>query len=103
MSPDFVKYLDNNEGELIELSLKYLQNHLKLAKMENNSTYIADCIIAHEIISKVGKDFFKDAKWIRIHSQGFFTNMPLAENDNGYFFKVEKNISYKKENVLGGK
>lgn len=27
----------------------------------------------------------------------------ISKNYFGYFFKVEKNISYKKENVLGGK
>ena len=59
---DFVKYLDNNDGEFIELSLKYLQKHLKLAEMENNSIYIADCIIAQEMISKAGNDFFKNTE-----------------------------------------
>ena len=59
---DFVKYLDNNDGEFIELSLKYLQEHLKLAESENNSIYAADCIIAQEMISKTGNDFFKDTE-----------------------------------------
>lgn len=59
---DFVKYLDNNDGEFIELSLNYLQDHLKLAEKENNSIYVADCIIAHEMISKVGNDFFKNSE-----------------------------------------
>ena len=57
---DFVKYLDNNEGEFIELVLKYLKMHLKLAESENNSTYVADCIIAQEMISKEGHEFFKN-------------------------------------------
>lgn len=56
---DFVKYLDNNEGEFIELSLKYLEQHLKLAKKEDNDIYLADCIMAHDIISKAGREFFK--------------------------------------------
>ena len=57
-----MKYLDNNDGEFIELVLKYLQEHLKLAKKENNSIYIDDCIMAHEIISIIGTNFFKDTK-----------------------------------------
>lgn len=59
---DFVKYLDNNDGEFIELVFNYLQEHLKLAEKENNSIYVADCIMAHEMISKAGNDFFKDTR-----------------------------------------
>ena len=53
---DYVKYLDNNEGELIEVTLKYLEEHLKLAKKENDSDYIKDCSIAHDMISTI--DYF---------------------------------------------
>lgn len=59
---DFVKYLDNNDDEFIELVFNYLQEHLKLAEKENNSIYVADCIMAHEMISKAGNDFFKDTR-----------------------------------------
>ena len=59
---DFMKYLDNNDGEFIELVFNYLQEHLKLAEKENNSIYVADCIMAHEMISKAGNDFFKDTR-----------------------------------------
>lgn len=59
---DFSKYLDNNDGEFIELSLKYIKQHLKLAQKENDSIYIADCVIVQEMISKSGKEFFKNTE-----------------------------------------
>lgn len=55
---DFVKFLDTNDGEFIELVLKYLEKHLEIATKENDSTYIAHCIFVHNIISETGKEFF---------------------------------------------
>ena len=50
---DYVKFLDNNEGELIEVTLKYLEEHLELAKKEDNQEYINDCIIAESEIQNL--------------------------------------------------
>ena len=56
---DFVKYLDNNEGEFIEITLGYLEQHLKKAKKEKDSKYITDCISAHDMISENGESYLK--------------------------------------------
>lgn len=73
-----MKYLDNNDGEFIELVFNYLQEHLKLAEKENNSIYVADCIMAHEMISKAGNDFFKDTRWIQIPLKNFSLTIVMA-------------------------
>ena len=54
---DFLKYLDNNEGELLDVTFDYLGEHLEIAKMDENQTYIADCLMAKELVSKMGEDF----------------------------------------------
>lgn len=56
---DYLKYLDNNEGEFIETTLKYLDEHLKLAKQEENQQYMMDCSMAKEIISVIGKEYLE--------------------------------------------
>lgn len=56
---DFVKYLDNNGGDLIDVTIGYLKQHLDLAKKENDLEYIADCSIALEMISLGGEKFLK--------------------------------------------
>ena len=40
---DYVKYLENNDGEMIEVTVDYLVEHLSLAKKQNNREYIKDC------------------------------------------------------------
>lgn len=50
---DYVKYLDNNDGEIIEVTLNYIEEHLKLAKKENNTEYIMDCAIPYSILSEM--------------------------------------------------
>ena len=56
---DFMKYLDTNEGEFIEITLGYLEKHLKKAKKENDSEYISDCITAQDMISENGENYLK--------------------------------------------
>ncbi|WP_298525119.1 SAP domain-containing protein [uncultured Methanobrevibacter sp.] len=59
---DFVKYLDNNEGDLIDVTIGYLKRHLELAKKEMDIAYISDCSIALEMISEGGEKFLKKLK-----------------------------------------
>ena len=56
---DYLKYLDNNEGEFIETTLNYLEEHLALAKKENNEEYKNDCLIAYSSISEIGEKYLK--------------------------------------------
>ena len=56
---DFSKYLDENEGDFIDITLKYVKQHCRLAKKEGDSSYISDCSEAYELISKTGEDFLK--------------------------------------------
>ena len=57
---DFVKYLDNNDGEIIDVTLRYLEEHLELAKKEDNPEYINDCSIAYALISQIGEVYLQN-------------------------------------------
>lgn len=60
---DFVKYMDTHNGEFIELSVKYLQEHFKIAEKENNAQYMTDCRIALEMISAKDEKHFKNLEY----------------------------------------
>lgn len=47
---DFYKYLDNHEGKLKDVSLKYLDEHIDLAKENEDKDYLEDCLFAKKVI-----------------------------------------------------
>lgn len=51
---DFLKFLENTEGEFFEVISKYLEEHLKIAEKENNVKYIANCAFVQHIIIEFG-------------------------------------------------
>ena len=55
--------MDTHNGEFIELSVKYLQEHFKIAEKENNAQYMVDCRIALEMISAVDEKHFKNLEY----------------------------------------
>ena len=57
---DFLKYLDNNEGDFIEICLDYVDEHLKLAKKENDGEYVSVCLSCRDLITEVGEKYIKN-------------------------------------------
>lgn len=57
---DYVKYLDENEGEFLEVTLKYLEAHLELANEMEDMEYIRCCGIAHNILSEIGEHYLSN-------------------------------------------
>lgn len=55
---DYSKFLDENDGDFLELTLKYLEKHAELAEKEQNSKYMVDCRFAQELISKLDDNYF---------------------------------------------
>lgn len=55
---DFVKYLDNNEGEFKEVTLRYLDEHLRLAQEKNDLEYINYCNSVRNVISLIDGQYF---------------------------------------------
>lgn len=50
---DFYKYLDSHNGNIKEVSLKYLDEHLKLAIQRNDEFYFEECIyVKNEILEE---------------------------------------------------
>ena len=47
---DYSKYLDEHDGDFKNITLKYIDAHLKLAKKEGDEEYIDDCIKAKELV-----------------------------------------------------
>lgn len=60
---DFVKYLDNNEGEFRDVTLDYISEHLELAQKEENPEYINDCVIVQGLLSIFDADSYKKFKY----------------------------------------
>ncbi len=57
---DYVRFLENNDGDLKEVILDYLNKHFNLAKRGDDPIYLWDCTEARELISKIDKKYFED-------------------------------------------
>jgi hypothetical protein len=54
---DFYRYMDEHEGELKEVSLKYLDEHIKKARSSDDDEYLENCIFTKKVIMDEGDDF----------------------------------------------
>lgn len=57
---DFYKYKDNHEGDLKEVSLSYLDEHIKLARENDDKDYLEDCLFAKKAILDDADQFMSD-------------------------------------------
>lgn len=57
---DFYRYLDNHEGKLKDISLMYLDEHIALARQNEDMEYLENCIISKKIISDKADEFLSD-------------------------------------------
>lgn len=54
---DYYRYLDGHEGDLKEVSLSYLDEHIALAQKMDDEEYLEDCFLAKEDIAQEGDEF----------------------------------------------
>ncbi len=57
---DFYKYLDTHEGKLKDVSLKYLDEHIALARQKEDNEYLETCIFTKKLILDEGDEFIID-------------------------------------------
>ena len=57
---DFYKYLENHEGKLKDVSLSYLEEHMKLANENDDKNYLESCLFAKKAILDEGDQFISD-------------------------------------------
>ena len=57
---DYIRYLKNHEGNLKEVSINYLDEHIKLARESNDEDYLEECSYGKEDILEFSDDFFND-------------------------------------------
>ncbi|WP_298525146.1 hypothetical protein [uncultured Methanobrevibacter sp.] len=57
---DFYKYLNSHNGNIKEVSLKYLDEHLKLASQHNDEFYYEECIYVKNEILEEADEFLSD-------------------------------------------
>ena len=57
---DFYRYLENHKGNLKEISLKYLDEHIALARQEDNEEYLENCILTKKIIQEDADEYIRD-------------------------------------------
>ena len=54
---DFYRYLENHKGNLKEISLKYLDEHIALARQKDDEEYLENCILTKKIIQEDADEF----------------------------------------------
>ena len=57
---DFYKYLENHDGKLKDVSLNYLEEHIKLANGTDDKDYLESCLFAKKAILDEGDQFISD-------------------------------------------
>ena len=57
---DFYKYLDVHKGDLKEVSLKYIDEHLELARKSGDEDYLDECLLVREAIEEEFEAFIDE-------------------------------------------
>ena len=57
---DFYRFYENNDGEIDEIALKYLDEHIRIADETGDSQLLGIAVLMKEMIENFSQDFFKN-------------------------------------------